>query len=219
MQEAIEKKPLALSYKESVVLFRAKVARAKKSKTERRSDPEAREVARLVRQARAGSRAAFDRLVRRFEPRVLRVVAARLGNAADAREVAQEVFLAAYTKLAQLRQPESFPRWLSRIAERRALNRAVRRRYVVTAGSEVLDGRVDSGPTPFETALREERAGQVWDGLSRLRAMDRQALTAFYIDGRSLNQISDELDVPLGTVKRRLHVARKRLRSELEQLV
>jgi RNA polymerase sigma-70 factor (ECF subfamily) len=150
---------------------------------------------------------------------VLRVVAARLGNAADAREVAQEVFLAAYTKLAQLRQPEFFPRWLSRIAERRALNRAVRRRYVVTAGSEVLDGRVDSGPTPFETALREERAGQVWDGLSRLRAMDRQALTAFYIDGRSLNQISDELDVPLGTVKRRLHVARKRLRSELEQLV
>ena len=219
MPQAIEKNEQSLSHKESVVLFRAKVAHAKRAGNETETAVQNPEVARLVRQAKAGTRTAFDRLVERFEARVFRIVVSRLGNAADAHEVTQEVFLTAYTKLAQLRKDEFFPRWLSRIAEHRAINRAVRRQYVVCVGSEVLDARVDAGPTPVEMALEQERAGQVWDGLGRLRSMDREALLAFYIHGQSLNEISHQLDVPLGTVKRRLHVARKRLRTELEQLV
>ncbi len=55
--------------------------------------------------------------------------------------------------------------------------------------------------------------------LRRLKTLDRESLVAFYIRGLSLVEIADELDVPLGTIKRRLHTARKRLRVELESSV
>ena len=51
--------------------------------------------------------------------------------------------------------------------------------------------------------------------MGRLKTLDRETLVAFYIRGLSLVEIAEELEVPLGTVKRRLHTARKRLRTEL----
>ena len=64
--------------------------------------------------------------------------------------------------------------------------------------------------------ISRERAERLWEALGRLKSLDREALDAFYIRGHSLLEIAEELDVPLGTVKRRLHTARKRLRLELE---
>ena len=59
--------------------------------------------------------------------------------------------------------------------------------------------------------LDEESRAQVHSGLDRLSTLDRETLVAFYFDGRSLNEMSDEFRTPVGTIKRRLHVARKRL--------
>jgi RNA polymerase sigma-70 factor (ECF subfamily) len=55
-------------------------------------------------------------------------------------------------------------------------------------------------------------------GLDRLGALDRQTLVAFYMNGRSLVQMSDDFASPVGTIKRRLHVARKRLAQELAEM-
>ena len=55
----------------------------------------------------------------------------------------------------------------------------------------------------------------MWGGLDRLRELDRRTLIAFYVEGQSLKQMSDEFDSPIGTIKRRLHTARNRLREEL----
>ena len=52
-----------------------------------------------------------------------------------------------------------------------------------------------------------------------MRELDRETLVAFYVKGRSLLEMSDEFDAPLGTIKRRLHIARKRLAKEVESLV
>ena len=72
---------------------------------------------------------------------------------------------------------------------------------------------------PLDQLIDRERAERVWAALGRLKSMDREALDAFYIRGHSLVQIAAMLDVPLGTVKRRLHTARKRLKVELETAV
>ncbi len=64
---------------------------------------------------------------------------------------------------------------------------------------------------------REERS-QVRAGLRRLKRTDRATLMAFYVDGQSLIEMSDQFAAPVGTIKRRLHVARKRLAKELEEL-
>jgi RNA polymerase sigma-70 factor (ECF subfamily) len=67
--------------------------------------------------------------------------------------------------------------------------------------------------------ISRERAERLWEALGRLKTLDREALDAFYIRGHSLLEIAEMLNVPLGTVKRRLHTARKRLKLELEASV
>ena len=67
----------------------------------------------------------------------------------------------------------------------------------------------------MDDLLTSERACQLRKGLDRLRAMDRDTLMAFYFEGRSLKQMSDQFDSPIGTIKRRLHTARNRLKEEL----
>ena len=59
--------------------------------------------------------------------------------------------------------------------------------------------------------MDQERQEEVRDGLRQLGEMDRQTLEAFYFSGQSLIEMADSYDAPVGTIKRRLHVARKRL--------
>src|SRR5262249_27941176 len=72
---------------------------------------------------------------------------------------------------------------------------------------------------PLDALITRERAHRLWEALDRLKTIDREVLVAFYIQGQSLIEIADELEAPVGTVKRRLHTARKRLKAELEASV
>ena len=72
--------------------------------------------------------------------------------------------------------------------------------------------------TPLGNVLASEERSRVRAGLRRLRKLDRQTLEAFYVRGRSLAEMSDDFESPVGTIKRRLHVARKRLARELAEL-
>ena len=101
------------------------------------------------------------------------------------------------------------------MAQRMAINRAIRRHPVVTAEAETLEGSAVERHTPLDKALAGERRRQVRAGLRRLKSMDRKTLVEFYMNGRSLVEMSDQFESPVGTIKRRLHVARKRLAKEL----
>jgi RNA polymerase sigma-70 factor (ECF subfamily) len=81
---------------------------------------------------------------------------------------------------------------------------------------EFLENAAGETPNPLDEMVRAEQRTKLWDGLNRLKTLDRQTLEAFYIRGRSLKQMSREFETPVGTIKRRLHVARKRLRRQLE---
>ena len=70
--------------------------------------------------------------------------------------------------------------------------------------------------TPLTNALEGERAREVRKGLKQLGRLDRETLVAFYVRGQSLVEMSDSFDAPVGTIKRRLHVARKRLAKHVE---
>ena len=63
-----------------------------------------------------------------------------------------------------------------------------------------------------------EQAEQVWSGLRQLKLLDRDTLIAFYIEGRSIQEMSDSFRSPVGTIKRRLHTARNRLKEVLGEL-
>ena len=169
----------------------------------------------LVRAAQAGRREAFEELFSRYGRAVYATALSRLGSDADAQEVCQEVFLRAVRKIHQLLDPLCFGAWLRSIANRMAINRAIRRRPMGSLQTDRLASGCAEEETPLGRVLARERREQVHSGLSRLSDLDRQTLEAFYFRGRSLVEMSDEFDSPVGTIKRRLHVARKRLAKEL----
>ncbi|MCA9087852.1 MAG: sigma-70 family RNA polymerase sigma factor [Planctomycetaceae bacterium] len=173
-------------------------------------------IAQLVRQAQAGNNGAFGQLVDYFENIIFAVVMRRLRNSAEAAEITQDVFLRAFRKLPQLREPERFAGWLKRIAIRLSINRAVRRPREAMQDPEFFGGFADDGPeNPVTETLRFEEAHQVRDGISQLRKLDRETLEAFYFEGQSLREMSDRFSSPIGTIKRRLHTARNRLKVVL----
>lgn len=187
---------------------------------DRDTESEPLTTAELVRAAQSGDREAFGELFRRYERTVIAIAARRLNDFDEAQELAQDVFIQAMTKLDQLRDAECFGGWLKSIAHRMAINRIVRRSSAVPTEPEALEANCVEHRTPLALALEQERCTQVRAGMERLRDLDRATLEAFYVRGQSLIEMSDEFAAPLGTIKRRLHVARKRLAEEVElQLV
>jgi RNA polymerase sigma-70 factor (ECF subfamily) len=174
------------------------------------------EITILVNRARVGDRAAYGELVERFQPTVYAVALARLRNPTEAQELAQEVFVHVLTKLDQLRDAQCFAGWLRQITVRMAINRLTRRGPCHGAEQEVLDAVAAHDNGPLDELVKSEQRAELWDGLDRLKPLDRDTLVAFYIQGRSLRQMSRQFETPVGTIKRRLHVARIRLREQLE---
>lgn len=165
-----------------------------------------------------GCRDAFGELVNRYESMVMSIGLKRLGNYAEAQELCQEVFVKAMQRLHQLDEPAAFGGWLKSITVRMAINRQVRRPPTVSAEPQVLAATCSEADSPLDSLVGSERAEQVHSGLSRLGKMDRDTLVAFYLRGESLLEISAACGAPVGTIKRRLHVARKRLAEELQTL-
>src|SRR5438132_205432 len=175
------------------------------------------EITDLVLKAQAGDRSAYGELVERFQPTVYAVALARLRNPTEAQELAQEVFLHAMKKLPQLRDAQCFAGWLRQITVRMAINRLTRRGPLQKVESEVLENAEAVNTSPLDSMLKAEAAADLHKGLARLKPMDRATLEAFYLHGRSLKQMSREFETPVGTIKRRLHVARLRLKKQLER--
>lgn len=181
-----------------------------------RTNWQAATVAELVCAAQDGDRAAQGVLVTRFEGVVYATAMRRLHSHAEAEELSQEVFVQALSKLSQLRCPEAFGGWVRSITTRMAINRLLRRRPSISAQPELIEATHAHEVTPLELALKSERRAEVHAGLGRLGELDRKTLVAFYFNGKSLAEMSDEHSAPVGTIKRRLHVARKRLADQLQ---
>ncbi len=174
--------------------------------------------AELVIAAREGENDAFGELTNRFERMVYLVCWQRLRDHAEAQEVAQDVLIKAFEKLYQLQEPAAFAGWLRSIAVRQSINRCTRRPPTIAVEPHTIDRADTRHEAPVESALARERSGQLHEGLGRLASLDRSTLVAFYLDGHSLREMSDSFAAPVGTIKRRLHVARKRLAKELDCL-
>src|SRR3954466_10782710 len=98
-----------------------------------------------------------------------------------------------------------------------AINRLTRRGPLHKVEPEVLENAEAAGASPLAEMVKAEQAAALYRGLNRLKPVDRATLVAFYLRGRSLKQMSREFETPVGTIKRRLHVARNRLRGQLER--
>ncbi len=173
-------------------------------------------VAQLVTAAQLGDREAQCALYERYRASALALAYRKLGNWDEAEELVQDVFIHAFNRLEQLRVPEAFGGWLRQIVRRTAINQLTRRRVTLTMDGELLDSASSNRRSPLDAVLESEQSEQVRSGLERLGEIDRRTLEAFYMGGQSLIEMAEHFAAPIGTIKRRLHVARKRLAQEME---
>ena len=168
--------------------------------------------------AQDGDTEALGWLYEKYAPIVTSIAYRRLGSRTEAQEVCQDTFVQVLLKLKQLRSPESCVGWLKSIAHRTAINRGSRQRRFAASDPVWLDATEDKTASPLEVVLKDERSRVVRDGLGHLKELDRRTLVAFYLEGKSLRQMARQFSAPEGTIKRRLHDARKRLSRRVENL-
>jgi RNA polymerase sigma factor (sigma-70 family) len=166
----------------------------------------------LLGQCRNGEEEAIVELVRRFQPWALNLARAFVLDADLAEDAVQESFVDALKRLPDLRDPDAFPGWFRQIIRTHACRITRSRREVVgETNDEVASGQ----PSPRQSAERKETAVVVREALASLPPQGREAVELFYLEERSCREIAGSLRIPEGTVKRRLHDARRRLRGML----
>lgn len=166
----------------------------------------------LVERAKARDQAAFEELVDRHRDRAYGLALRILRSAPDAEEVAQDGFVRAWLALPGFRGESSFGTWLYRIVARRAFDRAevLKRRRTSEVGIEAAD----SVASPRLESEAEGRSRRIERMMAELTEAQRAAITLFYYEGRSVEQVAETLGMPTGTVKTHLSRARAAMRKE-----
>jgi RNA polymerase sigma-70 factor, ECF subfamily len=161
-------------------------------------------------------------LEREFEDRLresttlaFRVAYGVLRHRQDAEDVAQEAFAKAYRSFKQLRDRERFRAWLMRMTWRLAIDRwrSDRRRTAREQAVETADA-----PTTEEVAVSRQRAERLWEAIDTLPEKLRIVVVLGAIEGHDIRTMARLLDLPEGTVKSRLYLARKGLAESLQCL-
>ena len=145
-----------------------------------------------------------------------------VGSTQDAQDVVQDAFVQAFVKLESFQRASAFYTWLYRIAFNLAMSHKRRQKPARSleedrqqSGNEPMDGR----ERPDHQILQEERVGQVRIALASLSEEHRAILVLREMDGQPYEAIADILDLPVGTVRSRLHRARLQLRDQLKQVL
>jgi RNA polymerase sigma-70 factor, ECF subfamily len=178
---------------------------------------------RLIMECREGNTAAFGELVSRYQDRLFNSVVRLTDNAEDARDVVQEAFLHAYQSLHSFKGDSLFFTWLYRIAVNTAISMKRKKRLVLRiqptgeGGStiEPLDPSESNRPGHALEMAEEER--QVHEALGKLSAEHRAVLVMKDMEGMKYEVMAEILDVPVGTIRSRLHRARLEMRDLLLQ--
>jgi RNA polymerase sigma factor (sigma-70 family) len=164
----------------------------------------------LVEACRRGERGAFAALIERHARMVAGVAFAAAGDGALVDDVVQDTFVAAWQRLASLRDSESVRPWLRRIAQN--LARKARRRRV----REVAERDVAADATPFDAAVARERAELLEIAIARLGPRYREPLVLFYYEQQSIKEVASALRLGEEAVMQRLSRARKQLGDALD---
>ncbi len=184
----------------------------------------------LMLRFRRGETEVFGGLVRRYERELYGYLRRYLGDESLAEDVFQNTFLQVYLKSDQYEAGRPFRPWLYTIATNQAIDslRRGNRHQVLSlqqaaesAGSEDLPGLVNAlqsrGPGPLDALSEQERRERVRASVDRLPELLRSVLVLAYYQGLKYREIAQILDIPVGTVKSRLHAALARLQELWKQ--
>lgn len=173
-----------------------------------------------------GDQDAFTDIVSLYQHRLYQVCYRMIGNKQEAEDIAQEAFVRAYTNLHTFDQKRKFSTWLYRIATNLCIDRIRKKKpdfyldaqVTGTDGLDMYSQIASSETLPEDQVEQMELQDRIQYEIKRLPDKYRSVIVLKYIEELSLQEISDILEMPLGTVKTRIHRGREALRKQLNNL-
>lgn len=181
----------------------------------------------LVRRVQRGDSAAFDLLVRKYRHRVVALIGRYVHDWSEAQDVAQDTFLRAYRALGNFRGDAQFSTWLHRIAVNTAKNHLVAHKRRPPGEDIDIDDaenfesalRLRDNDTPERELMRQEMEQTVMRAVEALPEELRTAITLREVEGLSYEEIAQQMQCPIGTVRSRIFRARDAIDAQLRPLM
>lgn len=179
-----------------------------------------------IKQVLKGDQSAYGEIVEIYKDKVFQLCYRILGNRHEAEDMAQEAFIRAYVNIASFNIDLKFSTWLYRIATNLCIDRIRKKKpdYYLDAEVSGTDGLTMYSQIASDTILPEDEIESlelqetIQREITKLPEKYRSVIVLKYIEELSLNEISEILDIPLGTVKTRIHRGREALRHQLRNV-
>lgn len=179
-----------------------------------------------IKEVLKGDQEAFGEIVELFKDKVFQICYRMLGNRHEAEDIAQEAFVRAYVNIHSFNLNKKFSTWLYRIATNLCIDRIRKKKpdsfldeeVAGTDGLTLYSQIAAEGKSPDSEVETMELQEIVQREILKLPDKYRIVIVLRYMDDLSLKEISEVLDMPLGTVKTRIHRAREALRKQLNNL-
>jgi len=168
----------------------------------------------LIRKAKNGNVDAFSALITMYKGQVFRHAYAMVNDRMEAEDIAQEAFVKAYYSLSKLDHEYAFVSWLTRIVTNLCYDRLKKIQKKTSMQTEIDEQEVSKSASNIEQANMRI---QLQEAMKKLSPEHRSVLVLRDIQGYSYNEIAKIVDIPLGTVKSRINIARKILKNELSR--
>ena len=179
-----------------------------------------------IKQVLKGDQDAFAEVIELYKDKVFQICFRMLGNRHEAEDIAQEAFIRAYVNIHTFNQKRKFSTWLYRIATNLCIDRIRKKKpdYYLDAEVKGTEGLTmysqvaAEGQLPEEEVEEMELQAEIQRQILKLPDKYRSVIVLKYIEELSLQEISEILDLPLGTVKTRIHRGREALRKQLRNM-
>lgn len=168
----------------------------------------------LVYRLKEGDRQAFDELMEHFYLKLLRMAYLISGSHADSEDIVQETFVLCWVNRGRIREPEHFTRWLYRTMTREAWRVSKRSRKEQPV-EEVFGEDTPSGICVLDEVMEKSSRKELYNAIEGLPIKQRTAIVLYYYNDMSTKEIAGVMGCLEGTVKSRLHTARKNLKQRL----
>lgn len=179
-----------------------------------------------IKQVRKGDQNAFAEIVELYKDKVYQISYRMVGNRHEAEDISQEAFLRAYINIHSYDINKKFSTWLYRIATNLSIDRLRKKKPDFYLDAEVAGAEgltlysqvAADGMLPEEKVESLELQETIQVAILKLPAKYRSVIVLKYIEELSLKEISEILDLPIGTVKTRIHRGREALRHQLRHV-
>ncbi len=184
-------------------------------------------IANMVTQVKKGDQEAFEGIVDLFKDKIYRHCFRMVGNGHEAEDLAQETFLRAYRNISKYNNEYKFSTWIFRIATNLCIDRLRKKKpdYYLDAevpgtdGANMYSQLSTEEPLPEEVITENEQWNELQAEIMKLPEKYRTAILLKYVEDLSLEEISQVMDIPVPTVKTRIHRGREALKKVFQMVV